>query len=318
MNIKLPLKVCVIGAGQVGSTFAYALMIRGLASEIVLVDINRSLAEGQAEDISHGLAYTPPARIYAGDYADCRDADIIVVTAGAAQKPGETRLDLMKKNVKLFRDMIPKITEQNKNVILIVISNPVDILTYAAVKFSELPSHRIIGSGTTLDSARFRYLLSRHCQVDPRNVHAYIVGEHGDSEVALWSLAQIAGMKVDQYCEQCRKECESIPKDKIFEQVRTAAYHLIEKKGATYHAIGLATVAMIEAIVRNQNSILTVSSLITNYHGIDNVCLSVPSVLNSKGVDSRIILPFSDEELIGLKHSANVLSEAIDKVGLAD
>ncbi len=250
MNIKLPLKVCVIGAGQVGSTFAYALMIRGLASEIVLVDINRSLAEGQAEDISHGLAYTRPAKITAGDYVDCRDADIIVITAGAAQKPGETRLDLMKKNVDIFRDMIPKITEQNKNAILIVISNPVDILTCAAVKFSELPSHRVIGSGTTLDSARFRYLLSRHCQVDARNVHAYIVGEHGDSEVALWSLAQIAGMKVDQYCEQCRKECETIPKEFGIDKIPAIVVMAEKDVGIRFYGIpsGYEFASLIESI----------------------------------------------------------------------
>jgi len=181
MNEKLSLKVCVVGAGQVGATFAYALMIRGLASEIVLIDKNEKLAQGNAEDMSHGLPYVRPAHVYAGDYSECENADVVVITAGAAQKPGETRLDLMKKNVDIFSHIIPSITQYTKDAILLVVSNPVDILTYATVKFSELPKNQVLGSGTTLDSARFRYLLSQHCGVDPRNVHAYILREHVDS-----------------------------------------------------------------------------------------------------------------------------------------
>ena len=206
---KLSIKVAVVGAGQVGATFAYALLIRGLASEIVLIDANRALAEGQAEDMSHGLPYVRPAHIYAGDYTDCRDADIIVITAGAAQKPGETRLELTRRNVDIFRQIIPEITQHTTSAILIIVSNPVDVLTYAAVKLSGLPPQRVIGSGTTLDSARFRYLLSQHCGVDPRNVHAMIIGEHGDSEVPVWSLANISGLRMDDYCAQCGKGCQN-------------------------------------------------------------------------------------------------------------
>nr|HPM59979.1 L-lactate dehydrogenase [bacterium] len=235
MEHKSNLKVAVVGAGQVGATFAYALLIRGLASEIVLIDANRALAEGQAEDMSHGLPYVRPVHIFAGAYSDCRDADIIVITAGAAQKPGETRLELTRRNVDIYRQIIPEITRHTTSAILIVVSNPVDVLTYAAVKLSGLPPQRVIGSGTTLDSARFRYLLSQHCGVDPRNVHAMIIGEHGDSEVPVWSLANISGLRMDDYCAQCGKGCPQLRKDEIFEQVRTAAYHLIEKKGATYH-----------------------------------------------------------------------------------
>ncbi len=318
VNTRISLKVCVVGAGQVGSTFAYALMIRGLAAEIVLIDRDEKLAEGQAEDMSHGLPYVRPTNIHVGDYSDCENADIVVITAGAAQKPEESRLDLTQKNVDIYRKIIPEITRYNDSAILIVVSNPVDVLTYAAVKFSGYPKNRVMGSGTTLDSARFRYLISKHCQVDPRNVHAYIVGEHGDSEVPVWSLAHIAGMRLERYCQQCPHRCPGIPKDEIFEQVRTAAYHLIEKKGATYHAIGLATLTIIESIVRNQSSILTVSTLLEHYDGISDVCISVPSIVNRSGAVSQVTLPFNDEEHTKLKQSAGIIREAIEQVGLAE
>ncbi len=318
VNTRISLKVCVVGAGQVGSTFAYALMIRGLAAEIVLIDRDEKLAEGQAEDMSHGLPYVRPTNIHVGDYSDCENADIVVITAGAAQKPEESRLDLTQKNVDIYRRIIPEITRYNDSAILIVVSNPVDVLTYAAVKFSGYPKNRVMGSGTTLDSARFRYLISKHCQVDPRNVHAYIVGEHGDSEVPVWSLAHIAGMRLERYCQQCPHRCPGIPKDEIFEQVRTAAYHLIEKKGATYHAIGLATLTIIESIVRNQSSILTVSTLLEHYDGISDVCISVPSIVNRSGAVSQVTLPFNDEEHTKLKQSAGIIREAIEQVGLAE
>lgn len=316
METKLSLKVCIIGAGQVGSTFAYALLIRGLALEIVLIDINRALAEGQAEDMSHGLPYVRPARIYAGDYSDCSNADIIIITAGAAQKQGESRLDLTQKNVNIFRQMIPKITKYNQNGIFIIVSNPVDILTYATIKFSGFPSNRVIGTGTTLDSARFRFLLSQHCSVDPRNVHAYIIGEHGDSEVPVWSLVNISGVELQNFCKKCKRNCSGQMKDQIFDQVRTAAYHLIEKKGATYHAIGLATLTIVESIFRNQNSILTISSYQDNYLGITDVCFSVPTILNRNGVVSSVELPLSSQELKALNRSAEIIQNAINKVGL--
>lgn len=309
-------KICIVGAGQVGSTFAYALMIRGLAAEIVLIDKNEKLAQGQAEDISHGLPYVRPAQIRAGDYMECENADIVVITAGAAQKPGESRLDLTKKNVDIFNSIIPRITKYTKEAILVIVSNPVDVLTYAAVKFSNLPPHRVLGSGTTLDSARFRYLLSRHCGTDPRNVHAYIIGEHGDSEVAAWSLVHISGVQLDDYCAICDSNCDRSIRHEIFNNVKSAAYHLIEKKGATYHAIGLATLTILEAILRNQNSILTVSTLMQQHMGMDNVCLSVPTMLNRNGVGKRIALTLKQQERDDLLHSADVIQEAIEKSGL--
>ncbi len=314
---KLSSKVCVVGAGQVGSTFAYALMIRGLASQIVLIDINEKLAQGQAEDMSHGLPYVRPAQIYAGDYSECADADIVVITAGAAQKPGESRLDLTKKNVDIFSEIVPNITKYTKDAILLVVSNPVDVLTYATVKFSDLSPERVIGSGTTLDSSRFRYLLSRHCNVDPRNVHAYILGEHGDSEVPAWSLVHISGIHLDDYCQStCHRNCDPKTRDTIVDQVRRAAYHLIEKKGATYHAIGLATVTVLESILRNQNTIFTVSTYLENYLGINDVCLSIPAQINRNGVSNRVIVPLTASELKSLQHSAEVIKNAISKAGL--
>lgn len=316
MNEKLTLKICIIGAGQVGSTFAYALLIRGLASEIVVIDINRDLAEGQAQDLSHGLPYVRPARIYAGSYVDCADADIVVITAGSAQKPSESRLDLTQRNVEIFRRMIPEIAEYNRNGIFIIVSNPVDILTYAAIKFSGFAPNRIIGTGTTLDSARFRFLLSQHCSVDPRNVHAYVIGEHGDSEVAVWSLVHISGVQLAQFCQKCQRGCSMKMKEQLFEQVRTAAYHLIEKKGATYHAIGLATLTIVESIVRDQNSILTISSYLDNYLGISDVCLSVPTILSRRGVVSQVELPLASEELEGLHRSAQIIQSVLEQVGL--
>ncbi|MDZ7724884.1 MAG: L-lactate dehydrogenase [candidate division KSB1 bacterium] len=318
MNIieKSSSKICIVGAGQVGSTFAYALMIRGLASEIVLIDKNENLAQGQAEDISHGLPYVQPAQIRAGDYNECENADIVVITAGAAQKPGESRLDLTKKNVDIFSSIVPHITKYTKDAILVVVSNPVDVLTYAAVKFSDLPPHRVLGSGTTLDSARFRYLLSQHCGTDSRNVHAYIIGEHGDSEVAAWSLVHISGVQLDDYCSICEQQCDKSIREQIFHNVKSAAYHLIEKKGATYHAIGLATLTILEAILRNQNSILTVSTLMNQHMGMNDVCLSVPTMLNRNGVGKRIALPLLQDEQKALHHSADVIKEAIEKSGL--
>ncbi|MBN1479785.1 L-lactate dehydrogenase [candidate division KSB1 bacterium] len=315
-SLRHGLKVCVIGAGQVGATFAYALMIRGLASEIVLIDVNKDLASGQAEDMSHGLPYVSPTKIFAGDYGDCEDADIVVISAGAAQKSGETRLDLTKRNVDIMAKVVPDICRYASNAILIILSNPVDILTYAAYKFSGLPQNRVLGSGTALDSSRFRYLLSQHIGVDPRNVHAYIIGEHGDSEVPVWSLVHVSGVQLDDYCQSLHINMQADIRNSIFEQVRDAAYHLIEKKGATYHAIGLATLNIVESIARDQNTIYSVSSYISDYHGISDVCASVPCKINRDGVNERVLLRLSSDELAAFKKSIAIIKETIISAGL--
>lgn len=308
-------KVVVVGAGQVGATFSFALMISGLASSIVLIDMNSDLSEGHTMDLNHGLSFAHPTRIFAGDYPDCEGADIVIVTAGAAQKPGETRLDIVQKNTEIFKDIIPKVAEQNPDIILIV-SNPVDILTYVAFKISGYPMNRVIGSGTTLDTARFRFLLSRHCRVDPRNVHAYIIGEHGDSEVPVWSQVNIAGMPFKDYCPGCRRGCSTEEREEIFQQVKNAAYEIINRKGHTNFAISLALVRIVSSILRDENSVLTVSSLIDDYYGIKDVCLSIPVILNLNGISKHIYINLNETESHRLRVSAESLKGIIERLGI--
>jgi L-lactate dehydrogenase len=308
-------KIVIVGSGQVGSTFAYALMMNGLASTIVLTDARRETAEGNVMDLNHGLLFVPPVNIYAGDYSDCKDAEIVVVTAGASQKPGETRLELVQRNVEIFRDIIPKIAREDPKIILIV-SNPVDILTYAALKISGYPSNRVIGSGTVLDTARFRYLLSKKCRVDPRNVHAYIIGEHGDSEVPVWSVASIGGVPFENYCPICEKNCTPLDKEAVFNSVRNAAYEIIKRKGWTNYGVGLSLVRIVESIIRNENSILTVSNLLNDYHSISDICLSIPVLLNRDGVSRTIRFDLNNEEKEKLIKSAGILKDIVKTVGL--
>ncbi len=302
-------RVAVVGAGVVGATFAYALMMRGQADEIVLIDVNRSKAEGEAMDLRHGLPFVRPVDVHVGDYADCVGADIVVITAGAPSRPGETRLDLAERNVGIFRQIIPEVVRHNEDGILLVVANPVDVLTHVTLKLSGRPTGKVIGSGTVLDSARFRYLLAEHCGVDPRNVHAYIIGEHGDSAVPVWSLTNIAGTRLTDYCIVCKHDCDGMPKDEIFHQVRDAAYEVIQRKGATYYAIGLAVASIVESILRNQRSVLPVSSLMEGQHGLENVCLSLPTIVGREGVVQVLELPLDDDEVRGLRQSAAVLKE---------
>jgi L-lactate dehydrogenase len=244
-----------------------------------------------------------------GDYADCYGADIVVIAAGAASRPGETRLNLAERNVGIFRQIIPQVVRHNEDGILLVVANPVDVLTYVTLKLSGRPTGKVIGSGTVLDSARFRYLLAEHCGVDPRNVHAYIVGEHGDSEVPVWSLTNIAGTRLTDYCVVCKQDCDGMPKDEIFHQVRDAAYEVIQRKGATYYAIGLAVASIVESILRNQHSVLPVSSLMEGQYGLENVCLSLPTIVGREGVVQVLELPLDDDEVTGLRQCAAVLKE---------
>ncbi|MFZ7112910.1 MAG: L-lactate dehydrogenase [Desulfatiglandales bacterium] len=306
-------KVAIVGAGQVGTTFAFSLMISGLASNIALIDRNFERAEGHVMDLNHGLSFVQPARIFAGDYSDCKGAEIVIVTAGAAQKPGETRMDLVRKNTDIFKDIIPKVAEQDPGIILIV-SNPVDILTHVALKISGYPMNRILGSGTCLDSARFRFLLSRHCQVDPRNVHAYIIGEHGDSEVPVWSQVNIAGVPLEDYCPVCKRGCSTEEREEIFKQVKNAAYEIIDRKGYTNFAISLALVRIVSAMLRDENSVLTISSLIDDYYDIKDVCLSIPVILNKNGVFKNIYINLDEIERHRLRVSAESLKGFIENL----
>jgi len=304
-----PPKVAVVGAGFVGSTFAYTLMIRGIASEIVLIDVDKKRAEGEAMDLNHGLSFVRPVRIWAGDYSDCKDADIIVICAGAAQKPDEKRLELVHRNFEAFKDIVPQVTRYNQNGILLITTNPVDILTYTALKLSGFPSNRVIGSGTILDTSRLRYVLGEHLNIDPRNVHAYIIGEHGDSEVPVWSLTNVAGIHLKEYCLQRGEKYDTEHLNKLFERVKNAAYEIIERKGRTYYAIGLGLTRMVESILRDENTILTVSSLLQDYYGVSDICLSVPSIVNKEGIRTTLKLPLSKSELESFRKSAKILKE---------
>ncbi|NLU40935.1 MAG: L-lactate dehydrogenase [Firmicutes bacterium] len=310
------LKVGVVGSGMVGSSFAYALIITGLATDIVLVDANRSLAEGHAMDLSHGVPFVREVEVIAGSYDDLAGSDIVVVTAGSAQKPGETRLDLIKRNVDVFKDIIPRIAEAAPHCILIIVTNPVDVMTHIAIKLSGFDSHRVIGTGTLLDSARFRYQLSRHCEIDPRNVHAYIIGEHGDSEVPVWSLANIAGMRLTEYCPACPRTCPNHVKEAIFDEVKNAAYHVIGKKGATHWAIGLAMESIVKAVVRDERSVMTVSTLLDDYLGVSGVCLSVPALVGREGILRTFEIKLSDAEMEAFHASAAVIRQAMESIDL--
>jgi L-lactate dehydrogenase len=300
--------------GFVGASYAYALLFRGLAAEIVLIDMNKAKAEGEAMDLNHAVPFTQPTRIWAGDYSDCAGAAVTVITAGAAQKPGETRLDLVRKNAAIFASIVPQIVKHNPDGIILVATNPVDVLSYAAWKLSGLPSERVIGSGTILDTARFRYLLSEHFDVDARSVHGFIIGEHGDSEVPVWSLTNIAGMRLPEYTLHNRVDCSQETMESIFSGTRDAAYHIIERKGATYYAIGAGLMRITEAIMRDQSTVLSVSSLMKGMYGIENVFLSLPTVLHRGGVERVIQLELSPEEEQALKKSAVVLHQTIESV----
>lgn len=310
-----PVRVAVVGAGNVGATFAYSLLMSGLASEIVLIDANQKKAEGEAMDLNHAVPLTQPGRVWVGDYKECAGAAITVITAGAAQKPGETRLDLAARNASIFRQMVPNIVENNPNGIILVTTNPVDVLSYATWKISGLPKERVLGSGTILDTARFRFMLSQHFGVDPRSVHAYIIGEHGDSEVPVWSLANIAGMRFPVFCEQMGVGCDKTHLDQIFEQTRDAAYHIIERKGATYYAVATGILRIVEAILRDQGTVLSVSSLVENYYGISDVFLSLPTVIDRGGVERSIRLKLNDQEIDGLQKSARLLKDLARNLG---
>lgn len=307
-------KAAIVGCGFVGSASAFALMESGLFSEIVLIDADRNKAEGEALDISHGLPFAKPMQIYAGGYEDVSDAYVIIVTAGAGQKPGETRLDLVKKNVGIFKSIIPQIAEYNKDGILLIVANPVDILTYAAAKLSGFPENRVFGSGTVLDTARLKYLLGEHLDVDNRSVHAFIIGEHGDSEIAAWSSANVSGIPLNDFCEMRDHFNHKEAMEQIAENVKNSAYEIIEKKKATYYGIAMSVKRICEAIVRDEKSILPVSSLQNGSYGIDGVALSLPAIVGKNGVEGVVPIRLSEEEREALSRSAETLRTVIKDV----
>jgi L-lactate dehydrogenase len=309
-------KIAIIGVGAVGATSAYALMISGLASEIVLIDVNEQKAEGEAMDLAHGATFVRPVTVRSGTYADCAEAQIVVVTAGAAQKPGETRLDLVRKNVGIFQNMIPQVAAAAPDAVLLVVANPVDILTYATLKISSFPPGRVIGSGTVLDTARLRSLIGQRLGIDARSVHGYVIGEHGDSEVIVWSRATVAGLPLGDFCAQRGANCDAEIQEDISLQVRRAAYEIINRKGATFFAIGLAVRQLVEAILRDHHTVYTTSTLMTGQLGVSDICLSLPSMVDRGGVEGVLIPRLDDEETAAFKRSAEVLHETARSAGL--
>ncbi len=304
-------KIGLIGTGMVGASFAYALMQHGVANELVLIDADQARAEGEAMDLNHGMPFVPPIRIYAGDYPDLANADVIVICAGINQRPGQTRLELLKTNAGIFQEIVPKITAVNQDGIILVASNPVDILTQISAEIAGCDRCRVLGSGTVLDTARLRYNLGAYYKVDTRSVHAYIVGEHGDSELALWSLANIAGVRLSKFVGADGQKYDQAVIDRIFDQTRNAAYEIIKRKKATYYAIGLSLLTIVEAILRDTHTVMTVSSPFQGQYGISGISISMPTIVGRRGIEEVLDLPISENELAAFQHSAQTLKDRL-------
>ena len=309
-------KVGIVGCGFVGSASAFSIMRSGLFSQMILIDYDHKRAEGEALDIGHGIPLSHPMEIKAGDYSDLTDADIVVVTAGVGQKPGETRLDLVQRNVAVFKSIIPQINESGFSGIMLIVSNPVDILTDIAMRLSNLPENRVLGSGTVLDSARLKYALGRLIEVDPRHVHARMLGEHGDSEFPNWGTANVAGIPVDK-CLRMRGVERPLEKmDQIADEVRHSAYEIISKKGMTNYGIATCVTRILECIVRDEKSIMTVSVRVEGLGEADGAVLSMPAVIGSGGFEIKVPLRLNYEELRQLKQSADTMREIMAQIEL--
>ena len=309
-------KAAIIGCGFVGTSIAFSLVQKGIFSELVLIDANEKKAEGEAMDLSHGLPFTKPMEIKAGGYEDIADCAMIIITAGANQKPGETRLDLVHKNVEIYKSIIPKIVEKNQEATLLIVSNPVDIMTYVALKLSGYPSHKVIGSGTVLDTARLKYLLSRHLDVDSRSIHAFIIGEHGDSELAVWSAANVSGIPLNHFCELRGYFDHMESMDRIYQSVRDSAYEIIEKKGATYYGVAMAVCRIAESVIRNEHSIMPISVYLDGLYGLHDICLSIPTVVGQEGAEKVLDIPLDLMGMGKLVYSAEELKKIIGELKL--
>lgn len=314
-NVSIrPRKGVIIGAGQVGMACAYSMMIQNCFDELILQDTQTERLQGEVMDLMHGVPFIAPVEVKAGTVADVgQNADLVIITAGASQKPGESRLDLVVRNVAIFESLIADVVKYCPNATLLIVSNPVDIMTYVTLKLSGLPAARVIGSGTVLDSARFRTLLAQKMGIDPHSVHAYIIGEHGDSEVPVWSKVNIAGMSL---CDQGRLAPDNAELEELFDRVKNAGYEILKRKGSTSYAIGLAATEIVKAILHGQERVLTVSSLVNDFYGIRDVCLSLPSVVNEKGVIKTVNLTLNDMEQQQLIHSAKILRDIFDTLAL--
>lgn len=309
-------KAAVIGCGFVGAASAFTLMQSRLFTEIVLLDANFDKADGEAKDIAHGIPFAGQMKIYAGDYQDLADAAIVIVTAGANQKPEETRLDLVQRNVVVYQSIIPKIAALDFKGILLIVSNPVDILTYVAVKLSGFGWQRVIGSGTVLDTARLKYALSEHLGVDSRSVHSFIIGEHGDSEIAAFSSTNVSGIPLARFCEMRGYFQHQQAMDEIAQKVKNSAYEIIAKKQATYYGIAMSVRRICECIVRNEKSILPVSAMMHGNYGIEGIALSMPAIVGAKGIETHVPITLNEEETRLLLRSAQTLQEIVARLAL--
>ncbi len=313
------MKIGIIGSGFVGATAAYAITLRGIGREIVLVDLNKERAQAEADDILHAVPFSNPMQVYAGDYSALKDSRIVIITAGVNQKPGESRLQLLERNAAVFRQVVPNVLEYAPQAILLVATNPVDIMTHLAAHFARqqgVASHYVIGSGTTLDTARYRALLGRHFGVDAQHIHGYVVGEHGDSEVITWSMTSIGGIPLDEFCRRSGEELCSETRAQIDQQVRSAAYQIIAGKGATYYGIGSALARISEAILKDQRAILTICTPVDEIAGVKNVTVSLPHLLGGQGVLSSFPMPLVEDEMVKLHDSAMVVRKAIEELGV--
>ena len=313
LNCNKVRKVVMIGCGFVGAACCFAIMQSGLFSEMVLIDADNAKAQGEALDISHGVPFAKPIKIYAGNYDDIKDASLIIISAGANQKPGETRLDLVKKNISIFKSIIPEIKKRDYNGILLIVANPVDILTTVAIKLSGLPQNKVLGSGTVLDTARLKYELGNHLNVDSRSVHVFIIGEHGDSEIAAWSSANVSGIPLNKFCEMrgyCNHEDNM---QKIADSVKNSAYEIIERKKATYFGVAMAVKRICEAIIRDEKSILPISSMMHGQYGIEGISLSMPAIVGKDGVETLVPIQLNKEETEKLQQSAKTLQDIINQ-----
>ena len=306
-------KISIVGAGFVGATAAYSLMISGVATEMCIYDINMDKALGEVMDLVHGMSFVKPINVYAGGIEETKNTDIIVITAGAEQKEGETRLDLIDKNYKIFKGFVPELVKYSPDAILLVVSNPADILAYITYKLSGVPKERVLGSGTVLDTSRLRYIIGKYFEINNSNVHSYVIGEHGDSSVVTWSGSTVAGQSIDTFAKQIDLEWDDEIKSVIEKDVKNAAYEIINRKKATYFAIGLSVTRIVEAIFRDENTILTVSSLFTGQYGIDGMYLAIPTIINASGGSKVLDIPLSESEILKLKQSADILKQHFNK-----
>lgn len=311
--MKDRVKVSIVGAGAVGTAAAFAVARDQLVNDLVLVDMNRDKAEGEAMDLAHGMPLVGPMNVRVGDYPETAGSDVIVITAGVAQKPGETRIELINRNIAIFKDMIPQIVEHNKDAILLVVSNPVDILAYATYKISGFPKERVIGSGTVLDSSRLRYEIAKRVELDPRDIQAHIIAEHGDTEFPAWSLATINGIPLDKYCDLAGVDMGEGVKKEIHDNVKNAAYEVINRKGNTSTAIGLSVARIVRAILMDERAVLPVSGLLEDYYGLSDVYMGLPSIVGKNGLEQVLQVELADGEAEDFKASGQALKEVIDE-----